>query len=138
MPVTDYTHDEGEYWIIEVPNRSFTRRVLNVPFYEGVARTKYQRKAQQFDETFGYTVTPYTGAPGWTNKPDPALPQSTPEEWEDEDFIPMDVEEEEDFGVEGQFSKPVSTARAVKRGLTRPVRDGGVEDEDGEDSSEEE
>lgn len=67
MAVTSYTHSEGEHWIIETGNKEWTGNRLGVPFTNGIGRTTFVEKAQEFDEVWNFTVVPYPDAPAWEN-----------------------------------------------------------------------
>lgn len=121
LPVTPYAHDEtGDHWIVVVPNPEFSGKRLGVTFIEGEARTTDILRAREFSEVLGYTVTPFAGAPAWTEATEP--PTGGRPEWAHENSPKTAIESAEARAPQGQFAKsgpepePLSTINKPRRG----------------------
>lgn len=79
MAILEERHDEGDHYIILVPNSEFSgRRLVSsgapVQFINGEGRTALREVAQELEEAFGYDVVLPVGVEPWehASTPDPA------------------------------------------------------------------
>ena len=98
MPIAKRPHTEkgpnGEdIFIIETP-KPVSRRFLGVHFIDGMARTKYLRKAMRFEEEFGYTVTLPVGFKGWKQAKSDGRAERAEDYGPDVNIAPQEEEED--------------------------------------------
>jgi hypothetical protein len=121
LPIGPQKHEEGDFYIIEVPNKKYSGHALGVQFVNGIARTKYTNKAMAFDEQFGYLVWIPEGREPWVLRKTPG-PITQPD-WIEEDspLAKSDLEDEEDFLIGESAPLPEEPAQKESAPARRRV-----------------
>lgn len=56
MPISPERHDEGEWFIVDVPNKEFKGKTEHVEFMNGRARIDDVDVARTLEQSYGYTI----------------------------------------------------------------------------------